>query len=70
MKGWFEGIWKSSERDGIPYAFQVHRSDLHNMLLFLALEDPISTTTGHADYVEELGSVDHVVVYELVVSRA
>lgn len=47
----------------------MHRSDLHNVLLFLTLEDSISSAAGHAHYVEELGAVDHVVVCELVVSR-
>jgi hypothetical protein len=37
---------------GNPNAFQVHWSNLDYVLQFLALEDTISSTAGHACYVE------------------
>jgi hypothetical protein len=47
----------------VPDAFQVHRSNLHYVLLLLAFEDAVPTATGHAYNVEKLGTINHVVVY-------
>ena len=46
----------------LPNAFQVHWADFDNVLLLLALEDTVSSTTGHSCNVQELGSIDHMVI--------
>jgi hypothetical protein len=47
---------------GDPNSLQVHRANLHNMADLLALEDTVPTTSSHTSHVEQLGTVDHVVV--------
>jgi hypothetical protein len=51
----------------IPHSLQVHRANLHNMADLLALEDTVPTTSSHTSHVEQLGAVDHVVVYSLLI---
>lgn len=46
----------------LPYAFEVHGADLDYNPLLLILEDTVSLSSGHAADVEELRTVDHVVV--------
>lgn len=36
----------------IPDALQMHWANLHNMFLFLALEDTVSSASGHTCYVQ------------------
>lgn len=47
----------------LPDAFEVHWADLDYVLQLLALEDAVSSSAGHACYVEELGAVDHMVIF-------
>ena len=56
------------ERRGrdIPNTFQMHRPNLNHLFLLLRLEDSVSATSSHADYIEELGAVDHMVVYSSI----
>lgn len=46
-----------------PDAFQMHRTNLHYMSSLLALENTVTTTPRHASNVQQLRSVDHVVVF-------
>lgn len=46
----------------LPDSFEVHWSDFDYMLEFLALENAVSSSAGHACYVEELGTIDHMVI--------
>ena len=46
-----------------PDAFQMHRTNLHYMSSFLALENTVTTTPRHASNVQQLRAVDHVVVF-------
>jgi len=48
---------------GDPDAFQVHWADFDYVFEFLALENTVSSSAGHACYVEELGAVDHMVIF-------
>ena len=50
-------------KEDLPDAFQVHGPYLYYVLLFLGLEDAVSATSCHACDVEELGAIDHMVVY-------
>lgn len=56
----------SSEDINIPNALEVHWADFHNMSDLLALEDSVSPAPGHACDIEQLGSVDHVVIYDKI----
>jgi len=55
--GEFEG---TLERN--PDTFQMHWANLDHMLLLLALEDAIPSTSGHASNIEELGTIDHMII--------
>jgi hypothetical protein len=46
----------------LPYALQVHGTNLHDVLLFLALQNPVSTAAGHAYNIEKLCAINHVVI--------
>ena len=46
----------------IPDTLQMHRSNLDDMTCFLALENAITTTSGHSRNVQKLGTVDHVII--------
>lgn len=46
----------------IPDTLQVHRANLDDVANLLALQNPITSTTGHTGNVEQLGAVNHVVV--------
>lgn len=50
-------LWPS-----LPNTLQVHRADLHNMSDLLALENTISAPTCHAGHIEQLGTIDHVII--------
>lgn len=45
-----------------PNTLQMHWPDLNNVPLLLTFQDAISASSGHSSNVEQLGSVDHVVV--------
>ena len=45
----------------------MHGANLDHMANLLALQDTVATTTGHASNVEQLGTIDHVVIYSLLV---
>lgn len=45
-----------------PDAFQMHRANLDHMAHFLALQDPIASTAGHACDVQQFRAVDHMVI--------
>lgn len=47
----------------VPHALQVHRPNFDHMTDLFAFQDAITATTGHSSHVEQLGTVDHVVVY-------
>lgn len=46
----------------IPDTFQMHRANFHHMAKLFALENSVTSTTGHASYIEQLCTIDHVVV--------
>jgi len=48
---------------GYPDAFQVHRPNLDNMSGLLALENAVATSPRHAGDIQQLRTVDHVVVF-------
>lgn len=50
----------------VPDTLQVHRANFHDVANLLTLEDSIPSATGHARNVEQLGTVDHVVVCKTV----
>lgn len=50
-------------RVDIPNALQVHGADLDNMANLFALQDAVSTATSHSSDIEQLGSINHVVIY-------
>lgn len=45
-----------------PDSFQMHWANLDNMLLFLALEDTITSASGHTGNIEEFGAINHMIV--------
>lgn len=58
LVGEFEG---TLERN--PDTFQMHWTNLDDMLLLLALEDTVTSASGHASNIQELGAIDHVVIF-------
>lgn len=56
----FSELFSSCERN--PDAFEMHSSNFDDDSLLFILEDTITLSTGHATYVEQLGTVNHVVV--------
>ena len=46
----------------IPDAFEVHWSNLHYMAELLAFENTVATPTCHASDIQQLRTVDHVVI--------
>lgn len=46
-----------------PDAFQMHRTNLHNVPSFFALENTVTTTPRHASNVQKLCAVNHVVIF-------
>lgn len=42
----------------------MHRANFHNMAKLFTFENSITSTTGHASYIEQLCTIDHVVVCE------
>lgn len=46
----------------IPDTFQMHWANFHNMAKLFALENSITSTAGHASYIEQLCTIDHVVI--------
>lgn len=59
----FSEVIKGRGGEYVPDTLQVHWSYLHYMLLLLTLQDSISAASSHACDVEELGAVDHMVIY-------
>lgn len=53
--------WK--ERKNIPNTLEMHRPNLDHVPRLLALENTIATTARHSSDVQELGAVNHVVVF-------
>lgn len=49
--------------EGDPDTLEVHRANLHNVADLLALENTVTASAGHASDVEELGAVDHGIVF-------
>ena len=45
-----------------PDAFQVHWTNFDNVSGLFALQDPVTTTTGHTSDVQELGAVYHMII--------
>ena len=45
----------------------MHGANLDYMANLLALQDTVATATGHASNVEQLGTIDHVVICSLSV---
>ena len=46
-----------------PNAFQMHWANLDYMLLLLALQNTVTSTTGHTSNIQKLSSVDHMIVF-------
>jgi hypothetical protein len=53
----------SSSAMHIPDALQMHRPYLNDMPNLLTLQNTISTATGHTGDIQELCSVDHMVIF-------
>jgi hypothetical protein len=51
-----------SAGNAAPYAFEMHRSNLHDMSHFLALENTVTSTTGHSGHIQQFGAVNHVII--------
>ena len=49
-------------QDSLPDALQVHGANLHNVANLFALENTVASATRHASHIQELGTIDHVVV--------
>lgn len=49
--------------EGNPDTLQVHRTNLDHVSVFLALQNAVATTARHASNIEQLGTVDHVVIF-------
>jgi len=47
----------------IPDTFQMHWANLHYMLLLLAFENAVTPASSHARNIEELGTIDHMVIW-------
>lgn len=47
----------------LPDTLEVHRADLDDVSRLLTLQDTISAASCHASDIEQLGTVDHVVVF-------
>lgn len=45
-----------------PNTLEMHRADLDYVPRLLGLQDPVTTASGHLGHVQQLGSVDHVVI--------
>jgi hypothetical protein len=48
----------------LPDTLQMHRTYLHDVTNLFAFEYPISPSSRHAGNVEQLGTIDHVVICE------
>jgi hypothetical protein len=46
-----------------PYTFQVHWTNLDHVPRLLALEYSVATTTRHSSDVQELRTVDHMIIF-------
>lgn len=46
----------------IPYALEVHGTNLDHVSGLFALEDTVSASSRHACYVEQLCAIDHVII--------
>lgn len=58
----------SSSAMHIPDALQMHRPYLNDMPNLLTLQNTISTATGHTGDIQELCSVDHMVICRASIS--
>ena len=58
----------SKNRAYVPDALEMHRADLDDVPQFLALENAISSTSGHASDIQELRAVDHMIIFSRSVS--
>lgn len=57
LVGKFQGALK-----GDPHALQVHRTNLDHMTDLFTLQDTVTTTASHTSDIEQLGTVDHMVI--------
>lgn len=48
---------------GNPNALEMHRANLHNVPHFLALENTVSPTSGHSRHIQQLRTINHVVIF-------
>lgn len=55
-------------KENIPDTLKVHRANLDDVTNFLALQDAVSSATGHARNVQQLGAINHVVVCSINIS--
>lgn len=46
----------------LPDAFQMHRTNLHNVPRLFALENAVATSPRHAGDIEQLRTVNHVII--------
>lgn len=46
----------------IPDTLEMHRANLDHMAQLLALQNTITAATSHSRHIEQLGTVDHMVV--------
>jgi len=50
----------------LPNTLQVHWPDFDDMSHFFALQNAVSSTTGHSGNVQQFCAIDHVVICETI----
>lgn len=56
--------WSNSQTvyQDLPDTLEVHWTNLHHMAQLLALQNAVTTATSHSCHVEELGTINHMVI--------
>lgn len=49
----------------LPNTLQVHRANLHHMAQLLTLQDTVTATTSHPSHVEQLRTINHMVICKI-----
>jgi len=55
---------RPSNGESLPDTLQVHWSDLDDMSDLFTFQDAVTASASHARHVQQLGTVDHVVVWK------
>jgi hypothetical protein len=54
----------TSEKLNSPHTLEVHWANLDDVARLLTLQDTVSSTSRHSRNIQELGSIDHVIIWK------